>query len=85
MSSVDTDIAQFCRKSRVPRENGGGAKGQATEAPSHHAVQDEDPSDELQTMDRSNRYNDTIMPEMNIAAAWVVVMKMAYGLDGRER
>ncbi|EKC99696.1 hypothetical protein A1Q2_06006 [Trichosporon asahii var. asahii CBS 8904] len=26
-----------------------------------------------------------IMPEMSIAAAWVIVMKLAYGLDGTER
>ncbi|KLT38666.1 hypothetical protein CC85DRAFT_331401 [Cutaneotrichosporon oleaginosum] len=28
---------------------------------------------------------DAVMPELTVAAAWVVVMKMAYGLDGRTR
>ncbi|WOO82107.1 uncharacterized protein LOC62_04G005609 [Vanrija pseudolonga] len=29
--------------------------------------------------------HDVIMPELSIAAAWVIVMKLAYGLDGKER
>lgn len=37
------------------------------------------------TVDMSRRHYDVVMPELSIAAAWVVVMKMAYGLDGKER
>lgn len=37
------------------------------------------------TSERTRRYLDVVMPELSFAAAWVVVMKMAYGLDGRER
>lgn len=32
----------------------------------------------------AKRYS-VIMPEISIAAAWVIVMKFAYGLDGTER
>lgn len=35
--------------------------------------------------DRAKKQYDVIMPEMSIAAAWVIVMKLAYGLDGTER
>lgn len=35
--------------------------------------------------DRATRKYDVIMPELSIAAAWVIVMKLAYGLDGAER
>jgi hypothetical protein len=31
------------------------------------------------------RMLDTYMPELSVAAAWVVVMKLAYGLDGTPR
>ncbi|GMK59368.1 hypothetical protein CspeluHIS016_0703830 [Cutaneotrichosporon spelunceum] len=34
---------------------------------------------------RSSRRLDVAMPELSIAAAWVVVMKLAYGLDGEPR
>lgn len=34
---------------------------------------------------RTKRNNDVILPELSIVAAWVMVMKMAYGLDGRPR
>jgi RNA polymerase I-specific transcription initiation factor RRN7 len=34
---------------------------------------------------KTTRKEDVWLPELSIAAAWVVVMKMAYGLDGRER
>ena len=33
----------------------------------------------------STRYKDLWMPEMSVAAAWVIVMKLAYGLDNIER
>ena len=36
-------------------------------------------------MERTTMYNDLILPEMAVAAVWVTVMKMAYGLDGQER
>jgi RNA polymerase I-specific transcription initiation factor RRN7 len=35
--------------------------------------------------ERTRRNQDVIMPELSVVAAWVVVMKLAYGLDGRER
>lgn len=35
--------------------------------------------------DRPTKVYDVIMPEISIAAAWVIVMKLAYGLDGTER
>lgn len=35
--------------------------------------------------DRPTKTYDVIMPEISIAAAWVIVMKFAYGLDGTER
>ncbi|ORY24983.1 hypothetical protein BCR39DRAFT_545473 [Naematelia encephala] len=31
--------------------------------------------------ERTRRYDDVILPELAVIAAWVVVMKMAYGLD----
>ena len=31
------------------------------------------------------RHYDVVMPELAIMAAWVMLMKMAYGLDGEER
>lgn len=31
------------------------------------------------------RMSDVFMPELSVAAAWVIVMKLAYGLDGRPR
>lgn len=34
---------------------------------------------------KTTRKEDVWLPEVSVAAAWVVVMKMAYGLDGRER
>jgi hypothetical protein len=37
------------------------------------------------TRDVTTKYHDIIMPELSIVSAWVVVMKMAYGLDGQER
>jgi len=36
-------------------------------------------------MEMTEKYQDIIMPELSIACAWVVVMKLAYGLDGQER
>lgn len=35
--------------------------------------------------DMTTRYQDILMPELSIVSAWVVVMKMAYGLDGVQR
>jgi len=37
------------------------------------------------TYERTKRNQDIIMPELSVAAAWVVVMKVAYGLDERDR
>lgn len=42
-------------------------------------------SDSQQTVQQTKRYRDLEMPELSVAAAWVIVMKMSYGLDGRER
>jgi hypothetical protein len=35
--------------------------------------------------ERTKRNQDILMPELLVAAAWVVVMKLAYGLDERDR
>ena len=35
--------------------------------------------------ERTTRYQDVMLPELSVAAAWVMVMKMAYGLDGENR
>ena len=45
------------------------------------------PVAESQTVDyeRTSRYQDVLLPELSVAAAWVIVLKMAYGLDGRTR
>ena len=37
------------------------------------------------TYERTRRNQDVFMPELSIAGAWVVVMKLAYGLDGGDR
>ncbi|KAL1412621.1 hypothetical protein Q8F55_000368 [Vanrija albida] len=36
-------------------------------------------------VDMPTHAHDVIMPELSVAAAWIIVMKMAYGLDGKER
>jgi len=41
--------------------------------------------DKKETYERTTRYDDVWLPELSVAATFVVVMKMAYGLDGRER
>ncbi len=33
----------------------------------------------------TTKYQDVILPELSVAAAWVMVMKMLYGLDGEPR
>jgi hypothetical protein len=35
--------------------------------------------------ERTRRNQDVFMPELSVVGAWVVVMKLAYGLDGRDR
>jgi hypothetical protein len=35
--------------------------------------------------ERTRRNQDVFMPELSIVGVWVVVMKLAYGLDGRDR
>jgi RNA polymerase I-specific transcription initiation factor RRN7 len=40
---------------------------------------------EATTHEMTARQQDIHMPELSVAAAWVVVMKLAYGLDGKER
>lgn len=37
------------------------------------------------TYERTRRNQDVMMPELNVVAAWIVVVKLAYGLDGRDR
>ena len=37
------------------------------------------------TYERSTKLNDVILPELSIVAAWVILMKLAYGLDDHER
>ena len=37
------------------------------------------------TYERTKRNQDVFMPELSIVGAWVIVMKLAYGLDGRDR
>jgi hypothetical protein len=35
--------------------------------------------------ERTRRNQDVFVPELSIVGAWVVVMKLAYGLDGKYR
>jgi hypothetical protein len=35
--------------------------------------------------ERTTRNREVIMPELMIAASWVLVMKLTYGLDGEDR
>lgn len=42
-------------------------------------------SDTQQVVMAATKQRDVYMPELSIAAAWVVVMKLAYGLDGQPR
>lgn len=37
------------------------------------------------TYERTRRNQDVYLPEMSVAAAWVIVMKLAYGLDEQDR
>ncbi|RXK35145.1 hypothetical protein M231_07593 [Tremella mesenterica] len=39
----------------------------------------------INTYRRSARHHDAIMPEMVVMVAWIIVMKMTYGLDGQKR
>lgn len=34
---------------------------------------------------RTRRNRDVVLPELSVVSAWVIVLKMAYGLDGRPR
>ena len=36
-------------------------------------------------VERTRRYDDIILPELSVVCAWVIVMKMVYGLDGVTR
>lgn len=40
---------------------------------------------EREMYDRTTRNEDVWMPELAVVAAWIIVMKMTYGLDGRPR
>ena len=40
---------------------------------------------EEKTIERTSRYEDVWLPEVSVAAALIMVMKMAYGLDGINR
>lgn len=40
---------------------------------------------ELETYQRTTRNDDVWMPELAIVSIWVILMKMSYGLDGRQR
>ena len=42
---------------------------------------------DVETVDyeRTTKYQDVLLPELSVAAAWVMVLKMAHGLDGRPR
>lgn len=35
--------------------------------------------------ERTQRNQDTHLPEVSVAAGWVIVMKLAYGLDANKR
>ena len=41
--------------------------------------------EKMETYELPTRYDDVVLPELSVVAAWVVIMKLAYGLDGRER
>jgi len=52
--------------------------------PRDRSVQDTGGVGEVE-YERTRWNQDVIMPELSVVAAWVVVMKLAYGLDGRDR
>ena len=52
--------------------------------PRDRSVQDTSGVGEVE-YERTRRNQDVIMPELSVVAAWIVVMKLAYGLDGRNR
>lgn len=39
----------------------------------------------IEGYERTSKYQDVILPELSVVAAWVMVMKMAYGLDEQPR
>ena len=41
--------------------------------------------EKMETYELPTRYDDVVLPELSVVAAWVVIMKLAYGLDGQER
>jgi hypothetical protein len=73
LSFIESEIATFTRRRRVR------ARKSLSRAPTP------DRFEEDVVYDRTKRYMDVMLPELAAAAAWVVVMKMAYGLDGRKR
>jgi len=52
--------------------------------PRDRSVQDTGGVGEVE-YERTRWNQDVIMPELSVVAAWIVVMKLAYGLDGRDR
>jgi len=52
--------------------------------PRDRSVQDTGGVGEVE-YERTRWNQDVIMPELSVVAAWIVVMKLAYGLDGRNR
>jgi RNA polymerase I-specific transcription initiation factor RRN7 len=70
---LDDEVAKHTRKARRGRRS---------------TVNSEDEAQGTEkevTYERTRRNQDVILPEVSVAAAWVVVMKLAYGLDGEDR
>ncbi|WWD16029.1 hypothetical protein CI109_100454 [Kwoniella shandongensis] len=76
ISLLERDIASFTRrirsKTRLPGQDSDTDTDQASE-------------EKRETYERTKYYLDIPAPEVSVAAAWMIIMKMAYGLDGMTR
>lgn len=61
-------------RTRAPRARAGRSRGSSPMG-----------EDERVIYERTTKYMDTTLPELSVAAAWVILMKLAYGLDGETR
>lgn len=82
-------------------QGGGKMKGKEKEMSSDEEMDDDDLEEEeernakskekekgeevWETYERTKMMYDELPPEVSVAAAWVIVMKMLYGLDGQPR
>lgn len=61
-------------RTRAPRARAGRSRGSSPMG-----------EDERVIYERTTKYMDTALPELSAAAAWAILMKLAYGLDGETR